>query len=65
MQLKQWKKLGKFQPIMIKSGFDLCGTHRVWIKMNRWQSMMICPVRFVMNVDWFMQLGLICLHGYT
>ena len=64
-QLKKWKKPGKFQRIMIKAGFDPKDAHRVWIKMNRWQSVMRRPVRFVMNLDWFRERGLVFLHDYT
>jgi group II intron reverse transcriptase/maturase len=65
MQLKKWKKPGKFQRIMIKAGFDPKDAHRVWIKMNRWQSVMRRPVRFVMNLEWFRERGLVFLHDYT
>jgi group II intron reverse transcriptase/maturase len=65
MQLKKWKKPGKFQRIMIKAGFDPKEAHRVWIKMNRWQSVMRRPVRFVMNLKWFRARGLVFLHDFT
>jgi group II intron reverse transcriptase/maturase len=65
MQLKKWKKPGKFQRIMIKAGFDPHEARRTWIKMNRWQSIMRPPVRFVMNLDWFRKRGLVCLHDFT
>jgi hypothetical protein len=42
---------------MIKAGFDPKEAHRVWIKMNRWQSVMRRPVRFVMNLKWFRERG--------
>jgi group II intron reverse transcriptase/maturase len=64
-QLKKWKKPGKFQRIMIKAGFDPKEAHRVWIKMNRWQSGMRRPVRFVMNLKWFRERGLVFLHDFT
>jgi len=64
-QLKKWKKPGKFQRIMIKAGFDPQQVHRVWIRMNRWQSVMRRPVRFVMNLDWFRERGLVFLHDFT
>jgi len=64
-QLKKWKKPRKFQRIMIKAGFDPTEAHRVWIKMNRWQSVMRRPVRFVMNLEWFRVRGLVFLHDYT
>jgi group II intron reverse transcriptase/maturase len=64
-QLKKWKKPGKFQRIMIKAGFDPKEAHRVWIKMNRWQSVMRRPVRFVMDLEWFRERGLVFLHDFT
>ena len=64
-QLKKWKKPWKFQRIMIKAGFDPTQAHRVWIKMNRWQSAMRRPVRFVMNLEWFRECGLLFLHDFT
>ena len=64
-QLKKWKKPKTFQRIMIRAGFDPTEAHRTWIKMNRWQSVMRPPVRFVMNLDWFRQRGLVFLHDST
>ncbi|MCP4289383.1 MAG: group II intron reverse transcriptase/maturase [Gammaproteobacteria bacterium] len=64
-QLKKWKKPKKFQRVMIKAGFDPHDAHRVWIKMNRWQSVMRRPVRFVMNLEWFRERGLVFLHDFT
>jgi len=65
MQLKKWKKPGKFQRIMIKAGFDPPKAHRVWLKMNRWQSVMRPPVRFVLNLEWFRARSLVFLHDFT
>jgi hypothetical protein len=65
MQLKKWKKPRKFQRIMIKAGFDPKEAHRVWLKMDRWQSVMRRPVRFVMNLNWFRERGLVFLHDFT
>ena len=64
-QLKKWKKPGKFQRIMIQAGFDPQEARRVWLKMNRWQSVMRRPVRFVMNLQWFRERGLVFLHDCT
>jgi RNA-directed DNA polymerase len=64
-QLKKWKNPRKFQRIMIKAGFDPTEAHRTWIKMNRWQSVMRRPVRFVMNLNWFRERGLVVLHDFT
>jgi len=38
MQLKKWKKPEKFQRMMIRAGFNPHESHRVWIKMDKWQS---------------------------
>lgn len=64
-QLKKWKNPKKFQRIMLKAGFDPLLTYRTWIKMNRWQSVMRRPVRFVMDLEWFRKQGLVFLHDYT
>jgi group II intron reverse transcriptase/maturase len=64
-QLKKWKNPRTFQRIMIQAGFDPHEAHRVWLKMNRWQSVMRRPVRFVMNLNWFRERGLVCLHDGT
>jgi group II intron reverse transcriptase/maturase len=65
MQLKKWKNTRKFQRIMIKSGYKPQKAHRVWIKMNRWQSVSRKEVRFVLNRKWFRQQELIFLHDFT
>ncbi len=65
VQLKKWKKPRKFQRIMIKAGFDPKDAHRIWIKMNRWQSVMRRPVRFVMDLNWFRERDLVFLHDHT
>jgi RNA-directed DNA polymerase len=65
MQLKKWKRPKKFQRIMMMAGFDPNEVRRVWIKMNRWQSVMRRPVRFVLNLDWFRARGLVFLHDFT
>ena len=64
-QLKKWKKPRKFQRIMIKSGFNPREAHRVWIKMNKWQSVSRKEVRFVMNLEWFRRQGLTFLNCFT
>lgn len=64
-QLKKWKKPRTFQRIMIQAGCDPQEAHRVWLKMNRWQSVMRRPVRFVMNLQWFRERGLVFLHDRT
>ena len=58
-------KLARGKPLRIKAGFDPKDARRTWIKMNRWQSVMRRPVRFVMNLDWFRQRGLVFLNDFT
>jgi group II intron reverse transcriptase/maturase len=65
VQLKKWKKPSKFQRVMIKSGFKPQEAHKVWIRMNKWQSVMRKEVRFVMDLKWFRRQGLIFLNDYT
>ena len=65
MQLKKWKNPHKFQRIMIKVGFKPQDAHKVWIRMNKWQSVHRRAVRFVMNLEWFRKQGLIFLNGFT
>jgi len=64
-QLKKWKNPRKFQRIMITAGFDPSVACRVWLKMNRWQSVMRRPVRYVMDLDWFRKRELVFLHDST
>lgn len=65
MQLKKWKKPNKFQRMMIKSGFKPHIAHRVWVRMDKWQSVSRREVRFVLNLKWFRKQGLIFLHDLT
>ncbi len=65
MQLKKWKNPHKFQRIMINSGFKPQDAHRVWIRMNKWQSVHRRAVRFVMNLKWFRKQGLVFLNDFT
>ena len=65
MQLKKWKKPHKFRRIMIKSGFKPQEAHRVWIRMNKWQSVHRRAVRFVMSLKWFRKQALIFLNDFT
>jgi group II intron reverse transcriptase/maturase len=65
MQLKKWKNPRKFQRIMIKAGFKPREARRVWVKMNKWQSVKRTQVRFVMNLIWFRAQGLFFLDDFT
>ena len=55
----------EFQRIMINAGFKPKEAHRVWIRMNKWQSVHRRTVRFVMNLKWFRKQGLIFLKDFT
>jgi len=65
VQLKKWKKPAKFQRMLIRAGYKSEDARRVWVKMNKWQSVMRREVRFVLNNAWFRQLGLFFLHDHT
>jgi hypothetical protein len=65
MQLKKCKNPRKFQRMMIRAGFKPQQAHRVWIKMNKWQSVERREVRFVMDLKWFRKQGLTFLHDFT
>lgn len=65
MQLKKWKNPRKFQRIMIKVGFKPQEAHRVWIRMNKWQSVHRRAARFVMDLKWFRNQGLTFLKDFT
>ena len=64
-QLKKWKNPRKFQRLAIRSGIEPSKAHRIWLRMNKWQSVMRKEVRFVMNLDWFRKLDLVFLHDFT
>jgi hypothetical protein len=63
-QQTKWKNPLKIQRIMM-AGVDPQHAHRVWIRMNRWQSVMRRPVWFAMNLDWFREHELVFLHDFT
>ena len=65
MQLKKWKNPHKFQRIMIRSGFKPQDAHRVWVRMNKWQSVHRRAVGFTLNLKWFRQQGLLFLNDFT
>lgn len=64
-QLKKWKRPKKFQRMMIRSGYNPEEAHRIWVKMNRWQSVNRREVRFVMDLQWFRKQRLIFLNDFT
>lgn len=65
MQLKKWKKPRKFQRVMVNAGFPPEQTQRTWVKMNKWQSVARQEVRYVLNLEWFRQRGLLFLYDFT
>jgi RNA-directed DNA polymerase len=65
VQLKKWKDPRKFQRIMIAVGYAPDYAHRIWVRMNRWQSVTRREVRFVMGLDWFRRMGLISLQDFS
>jgi len=62
MQLKKWKNPRKFQRMMIQAGYKSHEAQRVWMQMNKWQSVDRKETRFVMNLTWFRNQGLYFLH---
>ncbi len=65
MQLKKWKKPKKFQRMMMRAGYKSVEANKTWIKMSKWQSVTRPQVRFVLNLKWFKQKGLITLDRFT
>jgi RNA-directed DNA polymerase len=65
MQLKKWKKPGKFQRMMIRAGKPVEEAKRTWLRMSKWQSVARLPVRFVLNLDWFRRRRLLFLDDFT
>ena len=65
MQLKKWKHPRKFQRMMIRADYTRYKARRTWVKMTKWQSVKRKEVRFVMNLQWFRQRGLIFLKTFV
>lgn len=65
MQLKKWKKPGKFQRMMIRAGYPVDEAKRTWVRMSKWQSVARLPVRFVLNLAWFRRRSLLFLDDFT
>jgi group II intron reverse transcriptase/maturase len=65
MQLKKWKKPKNFQRMMIRAGFPVDEARKTWVKMDKWQSVMRPPVRFVLNLKWFRNQNVLFLDDYT
>lgn len=65
MQLKKWKKPKRFQGMMIRAGYKPPEARKVWVKMNKWQSVNRKEVKVVMNLQWFRRQGLSSLNDFT
>jgi RNA-directed DNA polymerase len=65
MQLKKWKKPKRFQGMMIRAGYKPQEARKVWVKMNKWQSVNRKEVKVVMNLQWFRRQGLLYLDDFT
>jgi hypothetical protein len=65
VQLKKWKKPKKFQRMLIRAGYAAKDARRVWVKMDKWQSVKRLPVRFVLSRTWFRRQGLLFLDDHT
>lgn len=65
MQLKKWKNPRKFQRMMIRAGYARDRARRTWVKMAKWQSVKRREVRFVMNLQWFRERGLVFLKSFV
>ncbi len=64
MQLKKWKNPRKFQRMLNRSDYTGRETNRVWVKMNKWQSVNRREVRCVMNLQWFRRQRLTFLGDF-
>ena len=64
-QLKKWKKPKKLQRAMMAAGYSPQEARRIWVRMNRWQSVNRKEVRFAMNLTWFKKRGLISLNDFA
>lgn len=64
MQLKKWKSPRKFQRMLNRADYKGREANRVWVKMNKWQSVNRREVRCVMNLQWFRRQRLIFLSDF-
>jgi RNA-directed DNA polymerase len=65
MQLKKWKKPKRFQGMLIRAGYKPPEARKVWVKMNKWQSVNRKEVKVMMNLQWFRRQGLSSLNDFT
>jgi RNA-directed DNA polymerase len=64
MQLKKWKKPKKFQRIMILRGRNPEEAQKTWVNMRRWASSNRKIVNWVLDLNWFREMGLIFLDDH-
>lgn len=65
MQLRKWKKPRRFQAMMIKAGFRIHEAKNTWVNMKQWRSARRDVVQYLMNIDWFINIGLFFLESHT
>lgn len=65
MQLRKWKKPRRFQTMLIRAGFHPNEAAKVWVKMKRWHSAKRFAVQYVLNLEWFRNIGLVFLDDFT
>ena len=65
MQLKKWKKPRRFQTMLIKAGLNIDEAKNTWVKMGVWRSARRWVVQYVMNLEWFRNMGLVSLNDFT
>jgi RNA-directed DNA polymerase len=65
MQLKKWKKPGKFQRILARAGYGVRQAKATWVAMNKWRSNKRKEVKFVLSNSWFRRQGLVFLSDYV
>ncbi len=64
MQLRKWKKPKRFQKMLIKAGIPPEEAKKIWVNMRRWHSVRRRAVQYVLNSEWFRQIGLIFLNDF-
>lgn len=65
MQLRKWKKPKKFQAMLIKAGFKIEEAKKTWVNMRQWRSARRITAQYLMNLEWFMNIGLLFLDSFT
>lgn len=65
MQLKKRKKPRKFQRMMIRYKVKAEEAYKTWVNMRKWQSAHRPVVKYVLNLQWFRQQGVIFLADFT